>query len=82
MSRTGHKRRSVEITHRKRTFVGARVGAALLRTLEKGLGADFTPPLKTAWTEAYMTLAGVMQKAAATVPAPAVKKGFIGRMFG
>src|SRR5712691_404439 len=41
------------------------VGAALLWTLEQGLGADFTPPVKAAWTETYMTLAGVMQKAAA-----------------
>ena len=40
------------------------VGAALLWTLEKGLGADFTPPVKAAWTETYMTVAGVMQKAA------------------
>ena len=46
------------------------VGAALLWTLEKGLGPDFTPPLKAAWTETYMTLAGVMQNAAATVPPP------------
>jgi len=43
------------------------VGAALLWTLEQGLGPDFTPPVKAAWTEAYMTLAGVMQKAAAAV---------------
>lgn len=42
------------------------VGAALLWTLEQGLGPDFTPPLKAAWTEAYMTLAGAMQGAAAT----------------
>jgi hemoglobin-like flavoprotein len=40
------------------------VGAALLWTLEQGLGADVTPPLKAAWTETYMTLAGVMQRAA------------------
>ena len=40
------------------------VGAALLWTLEQGLGPDFTPPLKAAWTETYMTLAGVMQRAA------------------
>jgi hemoglobin-like flavoprotein len=46
------------------------VGAALLWTLEKGLGPDFTPPLKAAWTETYMTLAGVMKAAAATVPPP------------
>jgi len=42
------------------------VGAALLWTLEQGLGPDFTPPVKAAWTEAYMTLAGAMQGAAAT----------------
>ena len=41
------------------------VGAALLWTLEQGLGAEFTPPLKAAWTETYVTLAGVMQNAAA-----------------
>ncbi len=38
----------------------APVGAALLWTLEKGLGSDFTPETKTAWTEAYTALAGVM----------------------
>jgi hemoglobin-like flavoprotein len=43
------------------------VGTALLWTLEKGLGADFTEPVKTAWTEAYATLAGVMKSAAATM---------------
>ena len=59
------------------------VGAALLWTLEKGLGPDFTPAVKTAWTEAYTTLAGVMQAAAATVPSPAPgKKGILSRMFG
>jgi hemoglobin-like flavoprotein len=42
------------------------VGAALLWTLEEGLGAEFTPPVKAAWTEAYKTLAGVMKKVAAT----------------
>jgi hemoglobin-like flavoprotein len=47
------------------------VGAALLWTLEKGLGADFTPPVKAAWTETYATVAGVMQKAAATASASA-----------
>ena len=60
------------------------VGAALLWTLEQGLGPDFTPELKGAWTETYMALAGVMQKAAATVAPPPVaeKKGFFARMFG
>ena len=36
------------------------VGAALLWTLEKGLGPDFTPETRAAWTEAYTALAGVM----------------------
>ena len=40
------------------------VGAALLWTLEQGLGPDFTPPVKAAWKETYVTLAGVMKKAA------------------
>jgi hemoglobin-like flavoprotein len=38
----------------------APVGAALLWTLEKGLGTDFTPEVKAAWTETYSALAGVM----------------------
>ena len=44
------------------------VGAALLFTLGKGLGDDFTPEVEAAWTETYGILAGVMidaQKAAA-----------------
>jgi hemoglobin-like flavoprotein len=47
------------------------VAAALLWTLEQGLGADFTPMMKAAWTETYMTLAGVMQRASMTVAAAA-----------
>lgn len=39
------------------------VGAALLWTLEQGLGAAFTPAVKAAWAAAYGTLAGVMQEA-------------------
>jgi hemoglobin-like flavoprotein len=41
----------------------APVGAALLWTLEKGLGDDFTPEVKAAWTETYTALAGVMTSA-------------------
>ena len=41
-----------------------KVGASLLRTLEKGLGDDFTPQTRAAWTAAYTTLAGVMVAAA------------------
>jgi hemoglobin-like flavoprotein len=40
------------------------VGAALLWTLEQGLGDAFTPPVKAAWTEAYAVLSSVMKKGA------------------
>jgi hemoglobin-like flavoprotein len=43
----------------------ATVGAALLWTLEKGLGAEFTPELRDAWTQTYTTLADAMKAAAA-----------------
>jgi len=36
------------------------VGAALLWTLEQGLGTEWTPQLATAWTTAYTTLSGYM----------------------
>jgi len=42
----------------------ATVGAALLWTLEKGLGADFTPAVKSAWTTTYTLLANTMIDAA------------------
>jgi hemoglobin-like flavoprotein len=38
----------------------APVGAALLWTLEQGLGPAFTPEVKAAWTEAYTVLSGFM----------------------
>jgi nitric oxide dioxygenase len=38
----------------------AAVGAALLWTLEKGLGPSWTPELAAAWTLAYTTLSGFM----------------------
>jgi len=41
------------------------VGAALLFTLGKGLGDDFTPDAEAAWTETYGLLAGVMKEAQA-----------------
>ena len=40
------------------------VGAAILWTLEQGLGPDFTPAIREAWTAAYTTLANVMKEAA------------------
>ena len=38
----------------------APVGEALLWTLERGLGASWTPPVAAAWTSAYTTLSGFM----------------------
>jgi hemoglobin-like flavoprotein len=40
------------------------VGSALIWTLEKGLGAAFTPAVKEAWTIVYVTLSGAMKDAA------------------
>jgi len=40
------------------------VGAALLWTLEKGLGAAFTPETREAWETVYGLLATTMQQAA------------------
>lgn len=39
------------------------VASALLWTLEKGLGAAYTPPVAEAWTATYLLLAGVMKDA-------------------
>jgi hemoglobin-like flavoprotein len=52
------------------------VGAALLSTLGKSLGAEFTPEVKDAWAKVYGLLATTMREAAATarvratLPAP------------
>ena len=47
------------------------VGAALLWTLEKGLGAAFTPETKAAWAAVYGLLARTMQQAAGEAVAAA-----------
>ena len=49
----------------------ATVGAALLWTLDKGLGDGFTPDVRDAWSAAYGWLAFTMREAAATVNIPA-----------
>ena len=46
------------------------VGAALLWTLEQGLGPDFTPAVREAWVETYTLVANVMKTAAAEVRRP------------
>ena len=61
---------AVEALGRRHAAYGVRdadyatVGAALLATLEAGLGADFTPATRDAWTAAYDALAGAMRAAA------------------
>ncbi|HEX8837449.1 MAG TPA: globin domain-containing protein, partial [Candidatus Acidoferrum sp.] len=40
------------------------VGAALLWTLERSLGSQWTPDLASAWTAAYTTLSGYMTREA------------------
>lgn len=49
----------------------APVGAALLWTLGKGLGDDFTPEVEAAWSEAYGLLSGAMIAAAYPAEVPA-----------
>lgn len=46
------------------------VGAALLDTLAKGLGDEFTPEVRDAWATAYGVLSGVMIEAQASAPPP------------
>lgn len=40
------------------------VGAMLLKTLEQGLGAAFTPQVKASWAAVYGTMSSVMIAAA------------------
>jgi len=47
------------------------VGAALLWTLEKGLGDAFTTETREAWATAYRLLAGTMMDVARELPAAA-----------
>jgi nitric oxide dioxygenase len=49
-----HQGYGVEVRHY------ATVGAALLDTLEKGLGDAFDPPTRQAWTDVYALISGVM----------------------
>ena len=49
------------------------MGNALLSTLKKGLGREFTPELCDAWVEAFRMLAKVMKEAAYGTSAIRVK---------
>ncbi|HEU4329387.1 MAG TPA: globin family protein [Roseiflexaceae bacterium] len=44
------------------------VGAALIWTLEQGLGDAFTPQVRDAWVTVYTLLADTMKEAAAAAP--------------
>jgi hemoglobin-like flavoprotein len=46
------------------------VGRALIWTLRKGLGDDFTQEVEAAWAEVYAALAGVMKSAQADAARP------------
>jgi hemoglobin-like flavoprotein len=43
-------------------------GRKLMQMIGQGLGDDFTPPVRQAWTEVYGAVAGVMTGAASTNP--------------
>lgn len=51
------------------------LGAALLWTLEKALGEEFTPEVKATWAAVYTLLATTMQQAAAEDPSSATASG-------
>ena len=52
------------------------VGAALLWTLEQGLGEHYTPEVEQAWANAYGLLSGVMQDAAEDCEAAFIENAF------
>ena len=45
----------------------AKVGSALMATLEEYLGPRFTPEVRGAWTEAYLLMSSLMRRGAAKV---------------
>lgn len=47
------------------------VGAALIWTLEQGLGAAWTPATAAAWTELYTSLSAIMRRGAYQAPVAA-----------
>jgi hemoglobin-like flavoprotein len=64
-------RPAIEALGRRHVGYGAReehyesVGAALLWTLGRCLGEEFTPEAEEAWAETYRSLASIMKDAAA-----------------
>lgn len=57
------------------------VGAALLDTLKKGLGDEFTPDLKRAWSHVYFQVADVMRETASAAAGSAGLLADAGSLF-
>jgi hemoglobin-like flavoprotein len=49
------------------------VGSALLWTLERGLGEDFTPEVRDAWVQTFAFLSAAMKRASAETPDPPIQ---------
>lgn len=57
------------------------VGAALLYTLEEGLGTEWNAELADAWTETYVILSTTMKEGAASARPVTEKPGLISRLL-
>ena len=74
LDRMDHLVPAVEALGRRHGAYGVRdghyetVAQALLWTLERGLGAAFTPAVRAAWSDAFWLVAEVMKRAAACAP--------------
>jgi hemoglobin-like flavoprotein len=58
----------------------ATVGDALLWTLDYGLGKEFTPPVRAAWTKVYGLLANAMKMGRLSVQARAQADAMVQRI--
>jgi hemoglobin-like flavoprotein len=54
------------------------VGAALLWTIEQGLGDAFTPAVREAWSEAYLLVATLMRRQAARSSSAGTTRNVVG----
>jgi hemoglobin-like flavoprotein len=53
------------------------VGAALLWTIEQGLGDSFTPAVREAWSEAYLLVSTLMRRGMARTSAPSTTRNLV-----
>jgi hemoglobin-like flavoprotein len=54
------------------------VGAALLWTIEQGLGDAFTPAVREAWSEAYLLVATLMRRQTARPSSAGTTRNMVG----